>query len=68
MIWRARSAGAAAMEVEARVESLMRRRLAMSTRRLKLARKSAPMMGVETSATMKSYLYLLPAKDSCKVL
>ena len=56
------------MEVEARVEALTRRRLAMSTRRLKMARKSAPMMGVETMATMKSHLYLLPAKDSCRVL
>ena len=68
MIRRARSAGAAAMELEPRVEALTRRRLAMSMRRLKLARKSAPMMGVETSATMKSHLYLLPAKDSCRVL
>ena len=66
MIWRARSAGAAAMEVEA----LTRQRLAMSTRRLKLARKSAPMMEVETLATptMKSHLYLLPANDSCRFL
>ena len=44
-IWRARSAGAAAMEVEAKVEALTRWRLVRSTRRLKLARKSAPMMG-----------------------
>ena len=25
-------------------------------------------MGVETLATMKSHLYLLPAKESCRVL
>ena len=55
-IWRARSAGAAVMEVEARVEVLTRQRLATSTRRLKLASKAAPMMGMETSATMKSHL------------
>ena len=54
------------MEEEARVEALMRRRLAISTRRLKLARKSAPMIGVEMLGTMKSHLYLLPAKDSCR--
>ena len=56
MIWRARSVGVTAMEVKARVEVLTRRRLATSTRRLKLARKSAPMIGMETSATMKSHL------------
>ena len=68
MIWRARLAGAAATEVEARVEALTRRRLTMSTRRSKLAWKSAPMMEVEMSAMMKSHLYLLPAKESCRVL
>ena len=56
MIWRARSAGTAATAVEVRVEVLMRRRLATSTRRLKLARKSVPMIGMETSTTMKFHL------------